>query len=263
MNDVAVQAVSVGASHGFGSERRQALVGVDAVFRVGRWCAVVGPNGAGKSTLLKVLAGLLPHTGQVLLQGRPLAAWDARARARQLAWLGQAQGEAPGTAADDLRAADLVLLGRLPHRGWLAAPGPDDMASVQAAMAATHCWGWRDRRFGALSGGERQRVLMARALAVQAPVLLLDEPLAHLDPPHQADWVALVRSLARQGTAVVSVLHEPNVALQADELLLLAAGRLRHHGPADAPATHRALEALFDQRLAVLPLGPRWVALAQ
>jgi iron complex transport system ATP-binding protein len=222
----------------------------------GRWVAVAGPNGAGKSTLLRVLAGLLPCDGQVHLQGRPLTAWPARARAAQLAWLGQAEG-----GSDDLQAWDVAMLGRLPHRPWLAAPAEADHAAVEQALRATQAWDLRHRRLGELSGGERQRVLLARALAVQAPVLLLDEPRAHLDPPHQADWIALMRAQARQGVLVVSVLHELNVALQADELLIVRAGRVAHHGPTASAATHHALQAAFEHRVSVRPVDGQWVAL--
>jgi iron complex transport system ATP-binding protein len=119
----------------------------------------------------------------------------------------------------------------------------------------------RARSLGQLSGGERQRVLLARALAVQADVLLMDEPLANLDPPHQADWLELVRALVGRGKTVVSVLHEISLALQADEMLILAQGRLLHQGACASVATHRALEQVFDQRIAIGALAGQWVAL--
>jgi iron complex transport system ATP-binding protein len=103
--------------------------------------------------------------------------------------------------------------------------------------------------------------LLARALAVQAPVLLMDEPLANLDPPHQADWLAQVRSLVRGGRAVVSVLHELTFALQADAVVVVADGRVVHHGASVDATTHRALEAVFDQRIAVHAVAGQWVAL--
>ena len=219
---------------------------------------VQGGNGAGKTTLLRVLAGLLPTDGTVQLHGRPLADWPARERARQLAWLGQAEG-----GSDDLSAYDVVMLGRLPHRAWLAPASDADHAAVRQALAAMQVAHLQTRRLGELSGGERQRVLLARALAVQAPLLLMDEPLAHLDPPHQADWLTTVRARVAAGSTVVSVLHELNMALQADELLIVKAGRLLHHGACHAPETHRALENAFDGRIGVHPVQGQWIALLQ
>ncbi|MGH6648138.1 ABC transporter ATP-binding protein [Aquabacterium sp.] len=222
----------------------------------GRWTAVVGPNGAGKSTLLRTLAGLQACDGTVHLQGRPLGAWPAKERARTLAWLGQSEA-----GADDLTAHDVVMLGRLPHQAWLAPPSPADLAAVQQAMQQTHCWAWKGRTLAQLSGGERQRVLLARALAVQAPVVLMDEPLAHLDPPHQADWLHIVRQLVGQGVTVVSVLHELNMALQADDLVVMQAGQVRHHGAAQAPASHAALQSVFDHRLKLFNVEGHWLTM--
>ena len=220
-----------------------------------RWTAIVGPNGAGKSTLLRALTGLIPFEGEVSLQGRPLRDWPAKERARQLAWLGQNEA-----SADDLTAQDVVMLGRLPHQAWLAPPSPADQAAVQAAMGQTQSWDWRERRLSTLSGGERQRVLLARALAVNAPLLMMDEPL-DLDPPHQADWMEIVRQLVAAGQTVISVLHELNMALQADVLVVMAAGRVVHQGPPQDAATHAALQQVFDHRLRLLHVDGQWLAL--
>lgn len=221
-----------------------------------RWTSIVGPNGAGKSTLLKVLAGLLPHAGTVLLADRPLAEWPHRARAKHLAWLGQNE-----SSAEDLTVWDVAMLGRLPHQAWLSQPDRQDLAAVERALRSTQAWDWRGRTLGQLSGGERQRVLLARALAVEAEVLLMDEPLANLDPPHQADWLGLVRDLVAQGKTVVSVLHEVSMALHADELVVMAQGRIGHQGPCADPSSHRALEDVFDNRIEVHALQGQWVAL--
>lgn len=234
----------------------EVLHGVDLALPAGRWTSIVGPNGAGKSTLLKALAGLLPHTGVVHLLGEPLSRLSGRQRARQLSWLGQNE-----SGTDDLTAYDVAMLGRRPHRPWLAAPSPEDCAAVEQALRSTQAWEWRDRPLGQLSGGERQRVLLARALAVQAHVLLMDEPLANLDPPHQSDWLALVRALVATGRTVVSVLHEISLALQADEMVLMDAGRVVHQGSCAERATHRALEAVFERRIAVHCLAGQWVTL--
>ena len=160
---------------------------------------------------------------------------------------------------------DVVHLGRLPHLGLLGAPGPHDDAVVLQAMRQTECEAWAERPMGALSGGERQRALLARALAVQAPALLLDEPTTHLDPPHQVALVRLLRRLAHEGgVAVASVLHDLSLALQADLLVVLAAGRVRAHGPCADPAVRAALVEVFGGavRIERLGEGPHalWVA---
>ncbi len=255
MSGIALAATGMAASLG----GAPILHGVDLRLPAGRWTSIVGPNGAGKSTLLKAFAGLLPRgavRGGIALFGRPLEDWGSRERARQLAWLGQNE-----TGADELPAYDIAMLGRMPHQPWLAPPGPADHAAVRAALEATQAWEWRHRPLAQLSGGERQRVLLARALAVQARVLLMDEPLAHLDPPHQADWLRTVRGLVREGVTVVSVLHEVSFALQADALVVLEAGRVLHHGDAADPATHTAVEAVFGHCIRVREVDGLRVAL--
>lgn len=253
MKKIAISAESISVN----AKNRCILNRVDTAIFAGQWTAIVGPNGAGKSTLLRALAGLQPLAqGQVQLLGQPLAQWPRKAQARQLAWLGQGE-----SAPADLSSYDVAMLGRLPYQNWLAAPSAADHAAVAQALQATQAWDWRDRPLGELSGGERQRVLLARALATQAPVLLMDEPLANLDPPHQSDWMATVRRHAAQGGTVVSVLHELGVALQSDCLIILQAGQLVHHGPSDDAVTHAALEAVFDQRIRVCAVQGQWVAL--
>jgi iron complex transport system ATP-binding protein len=234
----------------------QALRDVSLALRPG-WTAIVGPNGAGKSTLLRVLAGLhAADAGDVLLDGKALSQWAPRARAARIAWLAQ-QGEVSGT----LTAREIVGLGRLPAMGLFSEPTADDEARVDRAMADAECAAWAGRRLQELSGGERQRVLLARALAVGAPLLLLDEPTTHLDPPHQAHLARLLRRQARAGTAVVSVLHDLSLALFADTLVLMAAGGVRAEGASADPALHEALRDVFGGAIRVERLGARFVAI--
>ncbi len=253
-NLIAISAIDISVKQGF----VYVLHSVDLDLRAGRWTSIVGPNGAGKSTLLQALAGLLPCLGSVALFGTPWAALPRRQRARQLAWLGQNE-----RATDAMTVYDIAMLGRLPHRAWLAAPSAADCQAVEQALRRTQAWEWRARTLAELSGGERQRVLLARVLAVQAQVLLLDEPLSGLDPPHQTDWLLTMRALVAQGTTVVSVLHEISAALQADDMLILAEGRVQHQGACSAAATHRALEQVFDDKIQVHCLHGQWLALAQ
>ncbi len=240
--------------------RRRVLDGVSLRLHAGQWTAIVGPNGAGKSSLLGLLAGLRrPQAGQVQLCGRPLDAWRARERAARLAWLSQ-QGEAEG----DLAVQDVVELGRLPRQGLLGQPDAQDHAAVQQAMAATECGHLAARRLNELSGGERQRVLLARALAVQAAVLLLDEPTTHLDAPHQRALLQALAQQARAGAAVAVVLHDLTQALAADRVLVLAGGRVQAEGSPDDAALRDCLMAVFDHAFVIESLAVdgqrRWVA---
>jgi iron complex transport system ATP-binding protein len=234
---------------------REVLSHVQARFAPG-WTAIVGPNGAGKSTLLRLLAGLLPPShGSVVLEGRALADWPPSERARRIAWLAQ-DGEATG----ELTVRELVALGRLPHLGLLGTPGPRDDAAIDAALAATESQAWQHRRLHELSGGERQRALLARALATEAPVLLLDEPTTHLDAPHQVALARLLRRLAATRT-IVSVLHDLPLALHADRLLVLRQGRVHAEGAHDDPALHAALVQAFDGAIRIDRRGARAIAL--
>lgn len=237
---------------------QEVLHDVSLSFVAGRWTSIVGPNGAGKSTLLKAMAGLLPVQGRVFLFDQELLAIGRKDRAKQLSWLGQNE-----MTSDDLRVWDVVMLGRMPHQDWLASPQAHDHAVVETALKATQAWDWRERAMGQLSGGERQRVLLARAMAVQAQVMLMDEPIANLDPPHQVDWLEQVRCLTAQKTTVISVLHEVGMALHADDMVVMQAGRVVHQGPCDEVATHRAVEAVFDDRIAIHSLNGQWVAVPQ
>jgi iron complex transport system ATP-binding protein len=246
MNNIAVEAYNVSAK----LENTLVLEHISLCFEVGHWISVVGPNGAGKSTLLKVLAHLIPFVGKVEFFGTDMAKISPKKRAQRLSWLGQNQFQSQ-TSADDLTVFDVAMLGRLPHQAWLAAPNAADHRAVEQSLRQTGAWEWRGRALSQLSGGERQRVLLARALAVQAEVLLMDEPLANLDPPHQADWQQLVRELVQSGKTVVSVLHETTMALQADDMLILANGRVTHFGRCADAATHRALERVFEHRISV------------
>jgi iron complex transport system ATP-binding protein len=161
----------------------------------------------------------------------------------------------------DLTVWDVVMLGRLPHQSWWSGPSDQDHAVVEALLQAHGLRDWRYRSLNTLSGGERQRVLLLRALAVQAPVLLMDEPIANVDAPHQADWLATVQQLTQSGTTVVSVLHDLNLALRADQLLVMQAGRVKLQASPQDPALHACLQSVFDHRLSIQQLGAQWVAL--
>lgn len=229
--------------------RQDVLQGVSLEIGPG-WTALVGPNGAGKSTLLRALAGLQPLSRGRVLAGSGAAVTPADLhriapgeRARMLAWLAQ-QGEVTG----ELTVRETVELGRVARLGLLGTPGPEDRAAVDRAMALTECRPWEHRRLHELSGGERQRVLLARVLATEAPLLLLDEPTTHLDAPHQVALARLFRQLAHDPEApraVLSVLHDLPIALRADRLLILDGGVVRAEGAPTDAAVQAALVRVF------------------
>ncbi len=198
---------------------------------------LIGPNGAGKSSLLRVLAGLRrPDAGSVVLDGEPLAMMSSRRRATQIAFMPQNGGEPPPMAVHDL-----VSLGRLPFGGDAA-----DQDAIIRAMEETGTISLRERPASALSGGELARVLLARALAVEAPYLLADEPIAALDPAHALSVMALFRSLARKGTSVTVVLHDLTLAARfCDRVALLQEGRLAGCGRPEDVMTDAAMRDVY------------------
>ena len=211
---------------------RVVLSEVSVAVAPGELVGVIGPNGGGKTTLVRLLSGVLaPHAGSVRLRGVPLGSHRRRELARQLAVVPQ-----DPTLEFPFTALEVVLMGRAPHLPALGFPRPHDVAIARAAMARLDIAQVEDRPLDRLSGGERQRVLLARALAQEPEVLLLDEPTTHLDLRHQAGIYDVVAELRRtRGVAVVSVLHDLNLAaLYCDRLVLLAGGRvLCQGGPAE------------------------------
>ncbi len=241
-------------SAGYG--RRCVFENLSLRFAGGRVTAVVGPNGCGKSTLLRVLAGLMtPAAGEVLLEGRALARAEPRQRARKLAWLAQT---APVT---DLTARDTVALGRFARTGWLNRHDREDEAAVVRALGATGALHLAGRRVAQLSGGERQRVSLARALAVGASVLLLDEPTSHLDPPHQLEVLRTLQSQAHGcGVAVIAVIHDLSLALMADELVVMGEDGLVGRGSRREALAGDWLSRAFGTPISVVEVGgvPLW-----
>ena len=188
----------------------------------GTLVGVLGPNGAGKSTLVRALLGLLPSAGQVTIDGAPLAALTRPQIAQRIAYLPQGQA-----LHWPLSVERLVALGRLPHLAPFSRMADGDRAAIERAMARAEVAHLAGRIATELSGGERARVLLARALAVEAPALIADEPLANLDPAHQIHGMEVLRAEAEAGRLVVSVLHDLTLAARfCHRVLVLDQGRL-------------------------------------
>lgn len=222
--------------------RHPAVTGIDLRLTPGQLVGIIGPNGAGKSTLIRALLGLArPAAGRVTIDGADIAKLDRRAIARAIAYLPQGQ-----TLHWPLSAERLVALGRLPHLGPLSRLSSEDAAAIDAALAQTDALNLKNRIATELSGGERARVLLARALAVGAPALIADEPLAALDPGHQIDVMTLLRDQARGGALVVTVLHDLNIAARwCDRLLLMDGGALVADGAPLDVLTHANLARVY------------------
>lgn len=208
----------------------------------GEWVSIIGPNGAGKSTLLRAIVGAAKATGEVLIDGRSLRAMKGMERARHLAWVPQNP-----TIPAGFHVLDYVLLGRTPHRHLLAAERPNDLVVVHQVLDDLDLGEFANRDVASLSGGERQRVIIARALAQEAPVLLLDEPTTALDLGHQQEVLLLLDRLRSNGHTIISTMHDLSLAGQfADRLVLLADGEIAVEGGAEDVLTEQNLAEYYN-----------------
>lgn len=226
---------------GYGS--RVVLRGISLEAGRGEFVAVLGPNGGGKTTLLRALSGALPlWGGQAALDGTPLDELPHKERARRVAVVPQRVEALPALAV-----REMVLLGRYPHLSWLGVYGGADYAAADAALRATGAETLARRSVRELSGGEMQRVLMARALAQEAGILLLDEPAAGLDLARMAELFAMLDRRRQAGACVVAVMHDVNMAaLYATRMVGIKNGGVLFDGPTDRVFTEESLRELYD-----------------
>jgi iron complex transport system ATP-binding protein len=247
----ALELCGVGVARGSRGSERWLVRGVDLALHAGpgagELLALVGPNGAGKTTLLRAMAGIwVPTEGVVRLDGVDLRRVPRRQAARRIAYVPQAS-----TPALDFTVLELVAMGRYVHQGWLGAPARHDHDRVREALARCDALHLASRGAARLSGGELQRVLIARCLASEADLLVLDEPTANLDVAHVLEVMELLRELARGGHAVAIALHDLDLARRfADRAAVLAAGRLVVAGPVREVLTAARIEEVFGVRVA-------------
>jgi iron complex transport system ATP-binding protein len=238
-----------GVTAGYGG--RGVLKDVCLRAEAGRVTGLIGPNGSGKTTVVRVASrGLRPTSGVVRVHGRDPYSMSAREAARSVAVV--PQDLAPVFSYSVL---ELVLLGRAPHRSSRGSGGAEHAAHVRRAMAAVNVEHLAERPFELLSGGERQRVLLAQALAQDAPVLLLDEPTTHLDVRHVVETIAVVSRQARDGgRAVLAIFHDLNLAsVSCDRIVVLRDGRVEAEGTPDDVITPALLRQTFGVEVEVLP----------
>jgi len=232
---------------------RSILDDISLRVRPGDCIALLGANGAGKSTLLKILLGLLrPQAGAVLLDGAPLSGLGRREVARQLAYVPQSH-----TPSFPFTVTQIVGQGRLPFTGLGRAPGADDWRAVNQALADMHIEHLAGRVYTELSGGERQRVLIARALAQQARLILLDEPITGLDYGHQCRLLDHLQRLAERGYGILATTHRPEHALEsANRALVLHQGRLLADGAPREVIDAGLIEQLYQVKVRQIEVLP-------
>ena len=209
--------------------KRTAVASFTDTVKPGEWLCIIGPNGAGKSSLLRAIAGVVPHTGRILVDGSPLTARSSRRRAQLVAYVPQLPVLPSG-----MTGAEYVLLGRNPFVTHFGRESELDHSMVDDVIDRLDLATLATRDVDTLSGGERQRLVIARAIAQEAPILLLDEPTAALDIGHQQQALELVDKLRREhGLTVVSAMHDLTLAgIYSDRLILMHAGHVVAHGPA-------------------------------
>jgi iron complex transport system ATP-binding protein len=220
-----------------------ALVGHTETVASGEWLGLIGPNGAGKSSLLKAVVGLVDHTGDVRLDDESLSAMSDRDRAAHVAYVAQ-----DPLIPDDMTAHEYAMLGRTPYIGYFGSPSRRDRVIVDEVLERLRLGEFAHRLMGELSGGERQRIVLARALAQQAPILLLDEPTSALDIGHQQQALELVTELREtEQLTVISALHDLTLAgTYTDRLTMLHHGEVVVSGPASEVLTAERLGEIYN-----------------
>ena len=240
-------------------DRTEAVRGISLDVAADEWVMLIGPNGAGKTSVLRALCGLLPFEGEALIEGRDVRELGRRELARSIAFVPQNPVTPP-----ELTVAEYALLGRTPHLGYLAAEGRRDRQAAARALERLDLLPFAERGLGSLSGGELQRVVLARALAQEARILLLDEPTTSLDLGRQQQVLELVDSLRGDGLTVVSTMHDLTLAGQyADRLVLLDRGAVVAEGEPEDVLSAANLAAYYGASVRVVSDGEGTYVLPQ
>jgi len=228
--------------------KRNAITAFEDAVRPGEWLCLIGPNGAGKSTILRAVAGLVPYLGDVVVDGSSLRHRSTRRRAELVAYVPQSP-----QLPDDMTGREYVLLGRNPYIGYFGSESAQDRRLVDELIERLDLSEFADRMLARMSGGEQQRMVIARALAQEAPILLLDEPTSALDIGHQQQALELVDRLRREhGLTVVSAMHDLTLAgLYADRLALLHQGHVVSAGTAAHVLRPETLSEFYGVSVAV------------
>jgi iron complex transport system ATP-binding protein len=233
---------------------RAVVDGIELTVAEGEWLALIGPNGAGKTTLLRAIARLVPFAGSIELQGRSTKAMQRTELSRLVAVVPQDPSTPPW-----MTVGEYVLLGRTPHLGRLAKEGKRDREAAARALARLDLLGFGERRLGTLSGGEKQRAVVARALAQEARIVLLDEPTAALDIGHQQQALELLDTLrGESGLTLVAAMHDLTLAAHyADRMVLLDAGRVAADGAPHEVLTESRIAKHYDAAIRIVSLDGR------
>lgn len=218
------------------------LQSVSGETKSGELIALIGPNGCGKSTLLKTLCGIItPSSGTIKIGQENFDALPLKARAKTIAYLAQSREAMPS-----MHVEDVVRLGRAPYRGSLGTISAEGETAISSALSRTQSIVFKSRRFDSLSGGEQARVLLARALAVDAPILLADEPIAALDPFYQLSMMDILKAEAASGKTIITALHDLPLAAQfADRIWIMHEGKIMADGKPNEVLNTENLETVF------------------
>ena len=228
----------------FGYDNKQIFSTLSVTFPQGGFCSILGPNGSGKTTLMKCIVGLLqPSGGSIMLEGKPMSDYKMMDLARKIAYVPQYQD-----IVFDISVFDYVMLGRNPYQTPWEMQRTEDKEIVEAMLQKCNVWHYRDTLIQSLSGGERQRVMIARAMAQQTGIMLLDEPLSNIDVTHKFEIMDILQELNEErNVTVLIILHDlPIAKAYSKQILLLKEGKMLQYGDRNAVLTEENIRNCFD-----------------